>query len=88
MPYIISLCALHSVLKQILNLGVVPAGGIVMNGFGGGTVVSPDQARLNGGKPCGRGGSCPGRGNPPERPRRQTAAQTLEEKQQLFGMSS
>lgn len=53
-----------------------------MNRFYVGTVVSPDQAWLNGGKPCGRGGSCPGRRNAPMRPRRQTPSQTvLEEKQ-------
>lgn len=53
-----------------------------MNGFDGGTVVSPDWAWLNGGKPCGRGGSCPERGHAPMRPRRQTPSHTvLEEKQ-------
>lgn len=52
-----------------------------MDRFDGGTVVSPDQARLDGGKPCGRGGSCPERGHAPMRPRRQTPSQTvLEEK--------
>lgn len=61
----------------IIILSVVPAGGTVMNGFDGGTVVSPDQAWLNGGKPCGRGGSCPGRGNAPKRPGRQTPPQPL-----------
>lgn len=59
-----------------------------MNRLDGGTVIPPAQAWLNCGKPCGRCGGCPGRGNASVRPRGQTPSQTVLEKKQVNDLFS